>query len=125
MWLKDNHPEAATHFLNELPLTVSSSSSTGQSDCNSLITHHSKSSESSKTLDELLVYPTTDVKPKRKKKAAINSKAVLITDSEILDNLKQEKAEKEAKSLEKEAKALERKAKALEKEQKKKMKVLE
>ena len=125
MWLKDNHPEAATQFPNELPLTVSSSSSTGQSNYNSLITHHSKSSESSKTLKELLVYPTTDIKPKRKKKASINSKAVLITDSEILDKLKQEKAEKEAKALEKEAKALERKAKALEKEQKKKMKVLE
>ena len=117
MWLKDNHPEPATQFINELPLTVSSSLFNGQSDCNSLITHHSKSSESSKTLDELLVYPTTYVKLKRKKKAAINSKAVLITDSEILDKLKQEKAEKEAK-------ALERKAKALEKEQKKK-KVLE
>ena len=125
MWLKDNHPEAATQFPNELPLTVSSSSSTGQSNYNSLITHHSKSSESSKTLKELLVYPTTDIKPKRKKKAAINSKAVLITDSDILNKLKQEKAEKQTKVLEKEAKALERKAKALEKELKKKMKVLE
>ena len=68
-------------------------------------------------MDELLVYPTTDVrKAEKKEEAAINSKAVLITDSEILDKLKQEKTEKEA---------LERKAKALEKEQKKKMKVLE
>ena len=125
MWLKDNHPEAATQFPNELPLTVSSSSSTGQSNYNSLITHHSKSSESSKTLKELLVYPTTNIKPKRKKEAAINSKAVLITDSDILNKLKQEKAEKQTKVLEKEAKALERKAKALEKELKKKMKVLE
>ena len=76
-------------------------------------------------MDELLVYPTTDVKPKRKKKSAINSKAVLITDSDILNKLKQEKAEKQTKVLEKEAKALEKKAKALEKELKKKMKVLE
>ena len=67
-------------------------------------------------MNELLVYRTTDIKPKRKKKAAINSKAVLITDSEILNKLKQEKAEKQTKVLEKEAKALERKAKALEKE---------
>ena len=69
-------------------------------------------------MDELLVYPTTDVEPKRNKKAAINSKAVLITDSEILDKLKQEKAKKEAKAQENEAKALERKTKALEKSKK-------
>ena len=104
IWLKDNHPEAATQFPNELPLTVSSSSSTGQSNYNSLITHHSKSSESSKTLKELLVYPTTDIKPKRKKKAAINSKAVLITDSDILNKLKQEKAENKLKSQKKKLK---------------------
>jgi len=52
-------------------------------------------------LNELLVYPAPDVK---KRKEAINSKAVLITDTEILDKLKQEKADKEAKAAEKEQK---------------------
>ena len=108
LWLKDNHPEAAAHFCSELPQSVGSSSSAGQSDCNSLITH--KSSESSKTLDELLVYPTAEVKSKRKKKEAINSKAVMITDTEILDRLKQDKADKEAKALEKEARLREKEA---------------
>ena len=113
MWLKHNHPEADT----QLPPSSlsSSSSSTGHSDSNSLVTHYSKSTESSKILDDLLVYPkATDAKTKgKKKKKAINSgKAVVITDSEILDQLKQEKAEKEAKALEKETKALEKQAKA-------------
>ena len=37
-----NHPEAATQFISELPSSVISSSSAGQSDSNSLITHLSK-----------------------------------------------------------------------------------
>ena len=90
MWLKHNHPEAAT----QLPPSSlsSSSSSTGHSDSNSLITHYSKSTESSKILYDLLVYPkATDAKTKgKKKKKAINSdKAVVSTDLEILDQLKQ------------------------------------
>ena len=127
MWLKHNHPEAATQ-LPPSSLSSSSSSSTGHSDSNSLVTHYSKSTESSKILDDLLVYPkATDAKTKgKKKKKAINSgKAVVITDSEILDQLKQEKAEKETKALEKETKALEKQAKAQEKEWKKNIKELE
>ena len=104
MWLKENHPEAATQFISEPPSSVISSSSAGQSDSNSLITHLSKSSESSKILDELLVYPAPDAKTKKKRKEAINSKVVVITDTEILDKLKQEKADKEAKEAEKEQK---------------------
>ena len=103
-------------------LPPSSLSSTGHSDSNSLVMHYSKSTESSKILDDLLVYPkATDAKTKgKKKKKAINSgKAVVITDLEILNRLKQEKAEKEAKALEKETKALEKQAKAQEKERKK------
>ena len=69
------------------------------------------------------MYPTAEVKSKRKKKEAINSKAVMITDTETLDQLKQDKADKEAKVLEKEAKLREkeqkRKAKELEQEKKK------
>ena len=105
MWLKHNHPETAAQLP---PSSVSSSSSsTGHSDSNSLVTHYSKSKESSKILDDLLVYPTViDAKTKGKKKAINSSKAVMITDSEILDQ--QEKAEKEAKALEKEAIALEK-----------------
>ena len=78
-------------------------------------------------MDDLLVYPkATDAKTKGKKKKAINSgKAVVITDSEIPNQLKQEKTEKEAKALEKETKALEKQAKVQEKEWKKKIKELE
>lgn len=119
MWLKDNHPEAAVHFVNEPSLSVTSSSSAGQSDCNSLLTQFSKSSESSKILDELLVYPAQDIKTKKKRKEAINSKAVLITDTEILVKLKQDKADKETKAAEKEQKKMEREKR---KEEKKKMK---
>ena len=125
MWLKHNHPEAAT-LLPPSSLS-SSSSSTGHSDSNTSVTHYSKSTESSKILDDLLVYPkATDAKTKGKKKKAINSgKAVVITDSEIPNQLKQEKTEKEAKALEKETKALEKQAKVQEKEWKKKIKELE
>ena len=59
-------------------------------------------------MDELLIYPATDIKSKGKKKEAINSKAVVITDADVLDWLKQEKAEKEAKALEKEQKRRQR-----------------
>ena len=91
-WLKDNHPEAATQFISEPPSSVISSSSAGQSNCNSLITHFSKSSESSKILDELRC------KDKKKRTETINSKTVVITDRDI----RQEKADKEAKEAEKE-----------------------
>ena len=117
MWLKENHPEAATQFISEPPSSVISSSSAGQSDSNSLITHLSKSSENSKILDELLVYPAPDAKTKKKRKEAINSKTVVITDTEILDKLKQEKADKEAKEAEKEQKRKEKEQKKKEKEQ--------
>lgn len=57
-------------------------------------------------MDELLVYPAQDIKTKKKRKEAINSKAVLITDTEILDKLKQDKTEKETKAAEKEQKKM-------------------
>ena len=119
MWLKENHPEAATQFISEPSSSVISSSSAGQSDSNSLITHLSKSSESRKILGELLVYPAPDAKTKKKRKEAINSNTVVITDTEILDKLKQEKADKEAKEAEKEQK---RKEKEQEREKRKEKK---
>ena len=63
-WLKHNHPETAAQ-LPPSSVSSSSSSSTAHSDSNSLVTHYSKSTESNKILDDLLVYPTaTDAKIK-------------------------------------------------------------
>jgi len=52
-----DHSEAATYFVIKPSLSVTSSSSTAQSDYYSLKTQFSNSSESSKILNKLLVYP--------------------------------------------------------------------
>ena len=55
---------------------------------------------------------------KKKRKEAINSKTVVITDTEIPDKLKQEKADKEATEAEKEGKRAKKKGKRAKKKEK-------
>ena len=81
----------------------------------------STSNSGSEVLKELLVLPTI-VPKEKKRKPAINSKTVCITDDCVLQQLKDEKAEKEAKELEKENKRLEREAKKKEASEMKEMK---
>ena len=73
-------------------------------------------------LSEVLVLPESESqRPKRKTKPALNSKAVCITSSSVLEQLQHEKEEQEALVLEKEKKQereRKRQAKVIEKEKK-------
>ena len=68
-------------------------------------------------LDELLVLPEPQrPKTSRRKKQAINSKAVCITDDEVLDDMKKNEAEKAEVEALKTCKRMEREEKKRERE---------
>ena len=116
-WLKINHPD--------VPVSI-----TGSDDKS---TSHSSSPTacSSDVLSEVLSLPRPK-SPKRKRRAAVNSKAVCITDTEILEEMKIKEAKKlEAeqemgmRKLEREKKRQERELINAQKEERKKQKARE
>lgn len=86
----------------------------------------SSSDSSSKVLSEVLVLPVIDSNPtKRKRKAAINTgKTVMLTDTDVIEGLKQKEREKAEKEELKVAKQLEREEKRQHKREEKAAKEL-
>lgn len=124
-WMKINHPEKSVSVISAPSVSTGASSSDKASPSSSTLAPPPNgtapsSSGASSILDELLVLPHPEA-PKKRKKPAINSKAVCITDSEVLQELK----EKEKKKLEEKelmiAKKRENEEKKREREEKKQM----
>ena len=123
--MKITHPiDARSEPSSDTSLmSRSSQSPSSLKTCGAPSTH--SSSGSSDILREMLVLPQPKERS-RKRKKALNSKAVCITDLEILEELKSQEATKLAEEQEKERKKLEREEKnknaVLEKEKKSKTK---
>ena len=99
-WIRDNNLTLPTEDPlmcisgSIQPLPTVSSSNCGES--------------TSSSLSEILVLPKPLAQKKKGRKPAVNAKASCITDTEVLDDLKQQKNEKEAKEQEKIMKRLEK-----------------
>ena len=120
-WLRYNHPESVPTSLVTGSTTVSSLSSDTQSpECSasntSIVSTHCGSSSNSTTisttLSDILSLPRPKT-PRTKRKKGLNTKALCITDTQVLEEL-QEK-EKERKEEKKKARQLEREHRKLEK----------
>ena len=99
-WIRDNNltlptedPFACTSGSSQ-PLPTVSSSNCGES--------------TSSSLSKILALPKPLAPKKKGRKPAVNAKASCITDPEVLDDLKQQKNEKEAKEQEKAMKRLQK-----------------
>ena len=97
-WLKENHPES--------------------SDADSMKTHVSRSistasSNESSLLSDILKYPESKTSSKAKRKPAINTNAVCLSDSPVVRHLKEEEEEKREAEKEKLRKKEERERKKL------------
>ena len=81
----------------------------------------STSTSTSSVLDELLLLPNPMISNRQKKtrKPALNKKAVCITDSEILEQLKQVETKKVEAELEREARRIEKEEQKKKREEKK------
>ena len=102
-WVKINHPEADVSST-EVSSSVSSD--------------HPDFIKSSQILSEILVLPESKVKEAYKKTKSITSqKTVCITEDKVLQELKQQEAEKQKAEEEKIAKKLERTQKQKKKEE--------
>ena len=105
-WLKINHPadvsSSCTGSSSSSVVTASQSSKTG------LRSSSSTKSSSADVLAEVLILPHPPERAKSKRKPALNSKAVCITEDEILEELKKKEYEKTELEKEKEAKKMER-----------------
>ena len=105
-WLKINHPadvsSICTGSSSSSVVTASQSSTTG------LRSSSSTKSSSADVLAEVLSLPHPPERAKSKRKPALNSKAVCITEDEILEELKKKEYEKTELEKEKEAKKMER-----------------
>ena len=111
-WIRDNNLTLPT----EDPLTCTSGSSQPLPTVSSSNCGESTSS----SLSEILALPKPLAPKKKGRKPAVNAKASCITDPEVLDDLKQQKNEKEAKEQEKAMKWLEKEKNKEERERKKK-----
>lgn len=121
-WLRITHPiDTVSEPRSDTSLTSLSPRSNGTSQVLSC----SSTSSSSFVLRDVLVLPQPKPKPARKRKAAINSKAVCITELEVLEGMKEEEAAKLEIEALKEEKKVEKERKRLEREEKRKVKELE
>ncbi len=122
-WLKINHPDKCVSVMSGTSSSIetSASSSILPSSNETVPPFSDGATCSSDILSEILVLPQPQA-PKRKRKTAMNSKAVCITDGEVLQELK----EKEQKKIEEkelmDAKKREREEKKREREENKIMK---
>ena len=112
-WLKINHPELSSAYGN------CSTSDTSTSNSAEVATCRAKSPD---VLSQLLVLPEPRKATRRRRKPALNSKTVCITDIEALDELKVQELEKTEAEAMKKAKQLEREQKRQRKEEKRKAK---
>ena len=112
-WLKINHPELSSASGNFSTSTVSTSNSAEIATCRS---------KSPDVLSQLLVLPEPRKTTRRRRKPALNSKTVCITDIEVLDELKAQELEKAEVEAVKKVKQLEREQKRLRKEENRKAK---
>ena len=112
-WLKINHPELSSAYGNCSTSDMSTSNSAEVATCRS---------KSLDDLSQLLVLPEPRKTTRRRRKPALNSKTVCITDIEVLDELKVQELEKAEAEAVKKAKQLEREQKRLRKEEKRKAK---
>jgi hypothetical protein len=121
-WMKINHPQVSVSVGSAPSVsTIASSSEKASPSVTSAPSNGATSSHSSDILDEVLLLPHRET-PKKKKKNAINSKAVCITNSEVLQELKEkERGKMEEKELAC-AKKREKEEKKREREEKKQMK---
>jgi len=118
-WLKITHPAAVVSApTSEAALSVSGSQGELLSEgCQKSVTSKSTTSavasgHSSQILSEILVFPEPQMKSMSKRKLALSSKTVCITNDEVLERLKAQEAEKcDTEAI--------RKAKQLDKQQKK------
>ena len=99
-WIRDNNLTLPT----EDPLTCTSGSSQPLPTMSSSNCGESTSS----SLSEIFALPKPLAPKKKGRKPAVNAKASCITDPEVLDDLKQQRNEKEAKEQEKATKRLEK-----------------
>ena len=122
-WLRHNHPESVPTSLVTGSTTVSSLSSDNQSpECSasntSIVSTHCGSSSSSTTisttLSDILSLPRPKT-PRTKRKKGLNTKALCITDTQVLEELQEKQKEKERKEEKKKARQLEREHRKLEK----------
>ena len=121
-WLKINHPTEVCSNTTKSSSLVSCVLSTESKDS----TDSKKFNLSSvDALSEILALPCPEPRTKSKRKAALNAKAVCITDDVILEDLKKKKLEKAEAKKEKEEKKIEKERKRvmkqLERERKKKI----
>ena len=109
-WIRDNKLPLPTGdpLAHKPPLSAPSSSNCDESTASSL--------------SEILALPKLIATRKKTRKEAVNAKANCITDTEVLEDLKQQKEEKAAKEREKSRQQLEKEKRRQERERKKKEK---
>ena len=104
-WIRDNNLRLPTTDSSEVNTAHTGSNSQVSSVCS---THCGGSTASS--LSEILAIPKP-LASKKKRRQAVNAKATCITDAEVLEELKHQKEEKEARAEEKRIRKLEREKK--------------
>ena len=111
-WIRDNN----------LTLPTGDPSTCTSSSIQQLLSSSNCGESTSSSLSEILALPKPLSPKKRGRKPAVNAKATCITDSEVLNDLRKQREEKEAKEKERELKQLERGKKKKERERKKREK---
>ena len=100
-WLAVRHPEVTSH-----PSSIATHLSGGHPES---VSEPESSSDVSDALNQILMLP--EPRPSKKRKPALTSRAVTITDCEILDGMKAREEEKAKKEVEKQARKVEREQK--------------
>ena len=100
-WLAVRHPEVTSH-----PSSIATHLSGGRPES---VSEPESSSDVSDALSQILMLP--EPRPSKKRKPALTSRAVTITDCEILDGMKAREEEKAKKEAEKQAQKVEREQK--------------
>jgi len=116
-WLKINHPDKCVSVSSASTLSTGTPPSDKITPCNETL----PSSCSSDILSEVLVLPNPQA-PKRKRKTAVNCKAVCITDSGVLEELKEKDRKKIEENEMKDVKKREKEEKKREREEKRSLK---
>ena len=100
-WLAVRHPEVTSH-----PSSIATHLSGGRPES---VSEPESSSDVSDALSQILMLP--EPRPSKKRKPALTSRAVTITDCEVLDGMKAREEEKAKKEAEKQARKVEREQK--------------
>lgn len=121
-WLRKKHPEVSDNLTCSVSTPESASGSTTISQSvasvSSVASHAPGSVSSSDVLSEVLLLPQP--KPsKKKRKPGVNTKAVCLTDADVVKTLEAEAEEKLLKEQEQNTRRIERERKKKEREQKK------